>query len=112
MLEAEWGRFQRYHRPLSMLMLDIAHFKGINDCYGHVVSNNDREAVAYLPARKSPGLIARCKPFLLVRAVKRGRWPRFRALSFVNHCLANKLAAHKVFVLTTIAAIIIATQTT
>ena len=29
--EAEWARFQRYQRPLSMLMVDIDHFKSVND---------------------------------------------------------------------------------
>ena len=32
---AEWARFQRYGRPLSLLILDIDHFKAINDQFGH-----------------------------------------------------------------------------
>ena len=27
----EWGRFQRYGRPLSLLALDVDNFKSIND---------------------------------------------------------------------------------
>ena len=32
---AEWTRFQRYGRPLSLLLLDIDNFKSINDRFGH-----------------------------------------------------------------------------
>ena len=34
-LSAEWGRFRRHHRPLSIIMLDIDFFKKVNDQYGH-----------------------------------------------------------------------------
>ena len=46
--EQELSRAHRYAKPLSMLMLDIDHFKQINDCHGHKVGDTVLKAVADL----------------------------------------------------------------
>jgi diguanylate cyclase (GGDEF)-like protein len=44
--DKEWSRFQRYQRPLSMLMVDVDHFKSINDRFGHGTGDQALKLVA------------------------------------------------------------------
>lgn len=52
-LEAYWDEARRTTRPLSMILLDIDHFKGFNDHYGHL--RGDECLVSVASALKNIG---------------------------------------------------------
>ncbi len=47
-LKEEWARFQRHARPLSLIMLDIDHFKRVNDDHGHECGDSVLQALGKL----------------------------------------------------------------
>jgi diguanylate cyclase (GGDEF)-like protein len=58
---AEWDRTLRYDRPLAVLMMDIDHFKSINDGHGHAVGDYVIAEVADIcrEQKRSSDIVAR-----------------------------------------------------
>jgi len=58
---AEWSRFQRYYRPLAVLMIDVDHFKSVNDRYGHAVGDDALVSVANacMEGKRSSDIVGR-----------------------------------------------------
>jgi diguanylate cyclase (GGDEF)-like protein len=59
--EAEWSRFQRYHRPLTLLLIDLDRLKTINDRFGHAAGDRAMIAMAetFRINRRGPDIVAR-----------------------------------------------------
>lgn len=61
-LEAEWRRARRQGSPMSMIMIDIDHFKAFNDEYGHPAGDRCLEQVGQAlhgVVNRSTDLVAR-----------------------------------------------------
>ncbi len=61
-LEKEWRRGRRTGNPVALLMVDIDHFKTVNDTYGHRAGDQCLQAVAEIlrrSARRPSDLAAR-----------------------------------------------------
>ncbi len=52
-LQTEVHRATRYHTPLSISMIDIDHFKAINDTFGHTIGDQVLRQLATLLREKS-----------------------------------------------------------
>jgi diguanylate cyclase (GGDEF)-like protein len=62
MLDEEWTRARRYQRPLAFILLDLDHFKLLNDTRGHPEGDACLQAVAHYLAealRRTSDLVAR-----------------------------------------------------
>jgi diguanylate cyclase (GGDEF)-like protein len=62
-LEQEWQRSRRSADPLSLLLIDVDHFKRYNDRYGHPKGDQSLRSVAQAlvnAVRRPADLVARC----------------------------------------------------
>jgi putative two-component system response regulator len=60
-LEEQWALAERYGRPVTVALIDIDHFKAINDTYGHDVGDSVLRRVAGLLRDQTRGTDAVCR---------------------------------------------------
>lgn len=80
-LQARLAELRRYQWPFGVLMLDIDHFKVVNDTYGHAIGDNVLQMVSQTLAHTA-------RPFDLV-----GRWGGEEFLAIVSNVTAEELPA-------------------
>ncbi|OZA30063.1 MAG: hypothetical protein B7X93_04685 [Hydrogenophilales bacterium 17-61-9] len=61
LLADELARAQRFERPLSFLMLDIDHFKRVNDTYGHLAGDTVLKELGELLCREARAVDRVCR---------------------------------------------------
>jgi len=61
LLEDELARAQRFNRPVSLLMLDIDHFKHVNDTYGHLAGDAVIKGLSELLGRQARAIDRVCR---------------------------------------------------
>lgn len=60
-IKSEWARSNRYGRPLSLVMLDIDHFKKINDSNGHECGDRVLQTLGELIQRNKRAQDVTCR---------------------------------------------------
>lgn len=60
-LESEYRKASRYETPLSCMMIDIDHFKAVNDTYGHAVGDTVIKDVALIIQRGIRDIDTACR---------------------------------------------------
>jgi diguanylate cyclase (GGDEF)-like protein len=98
--EAEWDRFQRYPRPLSVISIDIDHFKAVNDRYGEAVGDDAIMAVAHvcLEDKRVSDIVGRIggEEFALLLPETDLAQARIVADRICSRVAARRLTAHQV----------------
>ena len=60
-IKSEWARSNRYGRPLSLVMLDIDHFKKVNDTNGHECGDRVLQTLGELIQRNKRAQDVTCR---------------------------------------------------